>query len=69
MPSVDTVSPNQAGRRWATKAEVAEYLGLKYVTVERMVTAGRLRAYRGLGPRIVRLDLDEVDALLEGCPE
>ena len=53
-------------RRWATIAETAQYLNLHYQTVKRLAARGRLPAHRGLGDRIIRLDLNEVDAALAG---
>jgi excisionase family DNA binding protein len=49
------------GRRWATITETAQYLAVHKRTVEAMIADGRLQAYR-LGPRICRIDLNEVDA-------
>lgn len=51
-------------RRYATPKQVAEYLGVSDRTVRTMVSDGRLVAYRN-GPRLVRLDLNEVDAAME----
>jgi excisionase family DNA binding protein len=52
------------GRVYITQKEAAEVLCLTDRTVRNMVADGRLRAYR-LGPRVVRLRLDEVEAALE----
>lgn len=41
----------------------AEYLGVAPLTLRRRIATGSLRAYR-LGPRIIRVDLSDVDALL-----
>jgi excisionase family DNA binding protein len=54
-------SVNGNGRRWASTKQVAEYLGITERTVRLMVSDGRLVQY-SLGPRIVRFDLNEVDA-------
>jgi excisionase family DNA binding protein len=51
-------------RRWATIAETAEYLRVSDRAVRLMLADGRLTSYR-LGPRIVRIDLAEVDT--KGC--
>lgn len=45
-------------------ADVAEYLGVTTRTVQSMIADGRLPAFR-LGPRIVRLRQDDVDAALQ----
>jgi excisionase family DNA binding protein len=50
-------------RRWATLQATADYLGVTKRTVRQMVDDGRLNAYRN-GSRLVRLDLDEVDAAM-----
>jgi excisionase family DNA binding protein len=49
-----------ATRRWASIADTATYLKITTRTVKVMIADGRLTAYH-LGPRIVRLDLREVD--------
>ncbi|SUA03107.1 DNA binding domain-containing protein [Mycolicibacterium fortuitum] len=55
--------PNRAARRYAKMREVALYLDISERTVRAMVADGRLTAYK-LGERVVRLDLDEVDAAM-----
>ncbi|WP_183467516.1 helix-turn-helix domain-containing protein [Mycolicibacterium iranicum] len=45
-------------------ADVATYLGVTTRTVQQMIADGRLPAYR-LGPRVVRLRRDDVDAALK----
>jgi excisionase family DNA binding protein len=60
LPSVGESS----ARRWATTLEAAEYLGVSDRTIRQMVADGRLTAYRN-GPRLVRIDLNEVDGAME----
>lgn len=50
-------------RRWATRAEVAQYLGVHPNTVKRWATEGRITTY-SVGPRLVRYDLAEIDQML-----
>lgn len=51
-------------RRWASPADTAVYQGgVAVKTVLRQIARGDLTGYR-LG-RLVRVDLDEVDAMLE----
>lgn len=54
-------SVNGGGRRWASYKQTAAYLGVNVRTLRVMVDDGRLTQY-SLGPRVVRFDLDEVDA-------
>ena len=61
--SRDRLSAVNGGRRWASTKQVAEYLGIIERTVRLMVADGRLTAYY-LGSRIVRFDLNEVDAAM-----
>jgi excisionase family DNA binding protein len=57
-------APNRATRRRYVKpAEAAEYLGVTTRTIRQMIADGRLRGYRS-GTRLVRLDLDEIDAAM-----
>ena len=50
-------------RRLATKQETAQHLRCGLRTVERMIAAGEIRAYR-IHNRGIRIDLNEVDANL-----
>jgi len=54
----------KAGRRWATTQEAADHLGVTTRTIRAMLADGRLRGYRS-GTRLVRVDLNEVDAALK----
>ena len=51
----------------ATVQEVADRFRVTHVTVRRWIAAGKLTAYR-IGGHTIRLDLDEVDALVEVAP-
>lgn len=48
----------RGGRRYATLAEAAEYLGITARTVRQMISDDRLIGYRS-GSRLVRVDLNE----------
>lgn len=48
-------------------AEAAERLHVHPRTVRRLIAAGTLTGYR-LGPRLLRVDQSEVDALLRPIP-
>jgi excisionase family DNA binding protein len=50
--------------RWATIHKAAEYLLVNERTIRDMVKSGRLTGYRN-GPRIIRVDLNEIDAVME----
>lgn len=50
-------------RRYATYAEAARYLGVSISTVRNMCREGRITAYHN-GPRLIRVDLNEVDAVM-----
>ena len=72
MPSLPTSprsqpqhGPNRATRRrYAKLGEAAEYLGVTDRTIRQMIADGRLTGYRS-GTRLVRVDLDEVDAAMQ----
>jgi excisionase family DNA binding protein len=49
--------------RYVTIGVAAEYLGVTDRTVYHMINDGRLTGYRS-GSRIVRVDLDEIDAAM-----
>lgn len=48
-------------------AQVADLYGLHPRTVRRYIAAGKLLAYR-IGPRMIRLDEDQVRRALDGEP-
>jgi excisionase family DNA binding protein len=54
-------------RRLASIQDTADYLGTSTKTVRRYIAAGRLKAYR-MGDRALRVDLDQLDALLQPIP-
>jgi excisionase family DNA binding protein len=57
--------PDKADRRrYARLAEAAEYLGCTDRTIRQMIADGRIRGYRS-GTRLVRVDLNEVDAAMK----
>lgn len=47
--------------------ETAEHLGMGISSVHRLVASGKLPAYR-VGPRLVRVRMSDVDALLVRIP-
>ncbi|MGE3842423.1 MAG: helix-turn-helix domain-containing protein [Vicinamibacterales bacterium] len=51
-------------KTYITQQEAADILGVTDRTIRNMAAQGRLRAYR-LGPRMIRLRLDEVEAALQ----
>lgn len=61
MPKTPTL------RRLESIHTTAEYLGVSTKTVRRYIAAGRLTGYR-LGNRLIRVDLDEADAMLRQIP-
>jgi excisionase family DNA binding protein len=53
--------PDDARRRYASVQEAAEYIGCTDRTVRAMIADGRLTPFRGLGARVLRVDLNEID--------
>jgi excisionase family DNA binding protein len=51
-------------RRYVKPIEAAEYLGVTDRTIRQMIADGRLTGYRS-GPRLVRIDLNELDAAMK----
>jgi excisionase family DNA binding protein len=50
-------------RNWATREQAADHLGVHPNTIDRWRTDGLITAYRA-GPRLLRYDLNEIDAVL-----
>lgn len=59
------VAAVSGGRRYASVNDAAAYLGVTDRAIRLMITDGRLTAYRGLGSRMLRVDLNEIDAKIE----
>ena len=54
-------------REFETLASAAERTGLSIRTLRRRVASGQLTAYRN-GPRVIRVDPDDVDRLMVPIP-
>jgi excisionase family DNA binding protein len=54
-------------RRPATIERAAEHYGVNERTIRRWIASGRLRAYR-VGPKLIRVDLDDLDLLARPVP-
>jgi excisionase family DNA binding protein len=54
-------------RNLASMIEAADYAGVTVRTLRRYIAEGRLTGYR-LGPRMIRIDLTELEALLRPIP-
>lgn len=55
-------------RRWLSQAEAAEYLGVTTRSIRRYIAVGLLPASRIKGSRLIRIDQEDVDALLRPIP-
>lgn len=65
MPS--PVAKPRAQRRLESVENAAHYLGVSTKTIRRYIAAGRVTGYR-TGPRLIRVDLNELDAMLRPIP-
>lgn len=54
-------------RQFESLSQAAERIGLSTRTLRRRIAAGDLAAYRN-GPRVIRLDPDDVDRLMIRIP-
>ncbi len=62
MPDPSALQP-ATQRRLDTINGAAEYVGVHHKTIRRWISSGRITAYR-VGPVLIRVDLDELDAML-----
>lgn len=60
-------SQRENDRRLASLNDAAEYAAVNPRTIRRRIADGSLTGYR-LGSRVIRVDLDELDRLLEPIP-
>ena len=54
-------------RRYASIDAAAAFVGVNPRTIRRRIAAGELTGYR-IGKRLIRVDLNEVDAILRPIP-
>lgn len=54
---------NPPTRRFESIANAAAYVGVNPKTIRRWIASGRVTGYRA-GPRVIRVDLNELDATL-----
>ncbi|NMN93903.1 helix-turn-helix transcriptional regulator [Antrihabitans stalactiti] len=54
---------NKSARRLASIAVAAECCDVSTKTIRRYIAAGRITGYR-IGPRLLKVDLEELDQLL-----
>jgi excisionase family DNA binding protein len=54
----------EPARRYAKLIEAAQYLGVTDRTIRQMIADGRLTGYRN-GARLIRVDLNELDAAMK----
>lgn len=60
-----SAGPNRAARRHYVRiSEAAEYLKVTERTIRQMIADGRLAGYRS-GTRLVRVDLNDLDAAMQ----
>lgn len=57
---------SESTHRFASIAEAADYLRCEHKFVRKAISRGTLRGYRFPGSRLIRVDLNELDALLAG---
>lgn len=59
--------PRGSRRRYESVSEAAARVGVSTKTVRRWIASGQLAGYR-MGPRLLRVDPDDVDAMLTLVP-
>ncbi len=59
------VNGKPVGRRYAKISDAAEYLSVNPLTIRNMIADGRIHGYRS-SARLIRVDLNEIDALMDG---
>ena len=64
LPTRSTALPT---RHFVSIEQASNYTGLSVKTLRRRISDGTLTGYRA-GPKLVRVDLNEVDAMLTPIP-
>lgn len=65
---LNMVNGKPVGRRYAKITDAADYLAVNPITIRAMINDGRINGYRS-GTRLIRVDLNEIDALMAGDTE
>ena len=58
------MTASRTGRRWAGVGEAARYSGYATRTIRKRIADGILPAYMPRGSRLLRIDLDDLDAMI-----
>lgn len=61
-------APSTHPRRWLTQLEAAERIGVTDRTIRNMIARGELKGRRIGQSRMIRIDAQELDALLRPIP-
>ncbi len=72
MPQLTHIDTSVPGRRgttphWVSLEDAAEYMGVHVRTCRRLIADGSISGYR-LGKRAIRVDRNELDAVLRPIP-
>lgn len=51
--------------RFASITAAADYLACEHKLIRKMIAAGKITGYRLPGSKLIRVDLNEIDALLD----
>lgn len=65
VPRTHTRSRVAGNHRFASIADAAEYLACEHKLIRKMIAAGQVTGYRLPGSKLIRIDLNELDALLD----
>ncbi len=52
-------------RRLSSITDAADYLAVEHKLVRKMIASGKITGYRLPGSNLIRVDLNEIDALLD----
>lgn len=67
LPRAALLRNSPSGRRLVSIADAAAYADVHPATIRRYISSGRLAGYR-VGPRLVKIDLVELDDLARPIP-
>jgi excisionase family DNA binding protein len=61
------ITPTPLPRRYASISEAAAYVNVAPKTIRRLIASGQLTGFH-LGSRLIRVDLDQLDAIMTPIP-
>lgn len=68
VPGAVKAPQDHLPKRWLSKTEAAKHAKVDERTIRNYIARGDLKAYRPKGSRLIRIDVNDLDALMVEIP-